>query len=315
MINRKELQNKLGVSSATISRFFNHPHLLKLEIRIKIAKVIKETGYELNPFASKLAGKLKGKIGFVLPELPDLYSFQRFQSIYYLLLQELNKKSLILEVIEIPTNEKISQYYDKIIFYGDQPAKFTSKENMDFIYLFPSKITPTMDSYIYMDHFEAGKSLANLFIPASSQTPLILLPDVINKFPLNEIIKGFKKYFKQNSITANPHHFIKGANSFESGAELTQEGFALGLDFHSIIAFNQEAILGASFMIRQEGLSYPFDIQLINFGHPREFYFLEHQISHFSDPLEKIITLISKFIDGKKIKETIEPILVEGQTY
>ncbi len=57
------------VSPSTVSRYFNHPTLLKTATRKKIERAVKRTGYIRNRAAQTIHGKRSGTIGFVVPTL------------------------------------------------------------------------------------------------------------------------------------------------------------------------------------------------------------------------------------------------------
>ena len=313
IMNRNKIAEIAGVSSATISRFFNHPHLLSREIRALIDDIIEENDYQPNILASQLSKKSKGKVAFIFSPSDSLFEYQRFQAVYYLLLAELNKLplSLVLFTENAPLFNR--DHYDKIIFFGNPFSIFPSLE-ADLI-IFPDKELTNNENYIKVDSAEIGKAIAELFIPASKQVPLVLLPSGYRQSILNDIIISFNDTLNEYGVFPNPHHFIEGADSFESGQASTAEGFVLGLDFHSIIAFNQEAALGAISALKSEGMSYPFDLQVVHYGHPKEYYFNEHDITCLSDPLYLIVDNIIKFINGKKIQIQLSPLLIEGRTY
>lgn len=312
-MNRKEIAKIAGVSTATLSRYFNQPHLLSREIRVVLDEIVQKYNYQPNALASQLAKRSKGKIALIYYPSDSLFDYQRFQAVYYLLLTELNKLPISLVLITDPTQEINRNQFDKIIFCGSHDEKSL---NVKFdLALFPDDLNIQNENYIFIEPNEVGQTLAELFIPASKLIPLILLPSGYQHSFLNSVIESFKETLKKHSAFPNPHHFIEGADSFESGQATTAEAFILGLDFHSIIAFNQEAALGAISALKSEGMAYPFDVQVVHYGHPKEYYFNEHDITCLSDPLYLIIDNIIKFINGKKIQMQLSPLLIEGRTY
>lgn len=312
-MNRKEIAKLANVSTATISRFFNQPHLLSREIRDVIEQITQQYNYLPNALAAQLGKKSKGKVALVFYPNDSLFDYQRFQAVYYLLLSELNKLPLTLVLFTEPELAINHEQFDKVLFFGNSLNQFFNP-NTDLV-IFPEKDSLTNENYININPLEVGKSLAELFIPASKQIPLVLLPSGYQHTYLMEVIESYNDTLKSYDVFPNPHHYLEGADSFESGQSSTAEAFILGLDFHSIIAFNQEAALGAISALKSEGMAYPFDVQIVHYSHPKEYYFNEHDITCFSDPLYLIIDNILKFINGKKIQVNLSPLLIEGSTY
>lgn len=58
-----------NVSPSTVSRFFNHPDLLKASTRNRIEKAVKRTGYIRNRAAQTIHGIRSGTIGVLVPTL------------------------------------------------------------------------------------------------------------------------------------------------------------------------------------------------------------------------------------------------------
>ena len=63
-----EIAKLAGVSSATVSRYFNNGYLSD-EKREAIAKVVKETGYRPSPQAQTLRTHRSGMVGVILPRI------------------------------------------------------------------------------------------------------------------------------------------------------------------------------------------------------------------------------------------------------
>ena len=72
--------NLASVSPATVSRAFNHPHLVRWETRKRIEKVIEESGYIRNRAAQAMHGKRSGTIGLIVPTVTNAIFSEMIQS-------------------------------------------------------------------------------------------------------------------------------------------------------------------------------------------------------------------------------------------
>ena len=63
--------NQAGVSISTVSRSFNHPHLVKPATRKKIDRAIRKLGYIRNRAAQTMHGIRSGTIGLVVPTIDN----------------------------------------------------------------------------------------------------------------------------------------------------------------------------------------------------------------------------------------------------
>ena len=57
------------VSASTVSRYFNHPELLRVSTRRKIESVVRKQGYIRNRAAQTIHGIRSGTIGVLIPTL------------------------------------------------------------------------------------------------------------------------------------------------------------------------------------------------------------------------------------------------------
>ncbi|MCL6548014.1 MAG: LacI family transcriptional regulator [Alicyclobacillus sp.] len=68
-----DIAQRAGVSIATVSHVLNNTGRLRASTRQKVLRVIEELGYERNPLATALAGKNSYSIGFLIPDVNNLY--------------------------------------------------------------------------------------------------------------------------------------------------------------------------------------------------------------------------------------------------
>ena len=67
----KDVAEKAGVSTATVSRVLNNETGIKKQTRERVIKSIKETGYRVNKAARSLKTSRTGTIGLIVPELAN----------------------------------------------------------------------------------------------------------------------------------------------------------------------------------------------------------------------------------------------------
>jgi len=84
-MNRKKadiitVANAAGVSPSTVSRYFNHGHLLKAATRQKIEEAVKDTGYIRNRAAQTIHGIRSGTIGLIVPTIDHAIFAELVQS-------------------------------------------------------------------------------------------------------------------------------------------------------------------------------------------------------------------------------------------
>ena len=76
--NIKVVAELAGVSISTVSRVLNNSASVSDELKEKVYKAIKNTGYSINPIASTLKSTRRNQIAIVIPSLRRM-SFVRFR--------------------------------------------------------------------------------------------------------------------------------------------------------------------------------------------------------------------------------------------
>ena len=81
-----------GVSASTVSRFFNHPDLVRPDTRKRIERSCEKLGYVRNRYANTLRGLRSGSIGLIVPTVDNAIFAEMIQSFA----DQLNARELTL---------------------------------------------------------------------------------------------------------------------------------------------------------------------------------------------------------------------------
>ena len=89
-----DVARRAGVSAATVSRFYNHPDIVRLDTRLRIEKAAKELGYIRDRMAGSLQNRFTGTIGLVIPTI-DNAIFAEFVEAFSIRLRHHDRTMLI----------------------------------------------------------------------------------------------------------------------------------------------------------------------------------------------------------------------------
>src|SRR6056297_1024479 len=70
-LTMKDIAERAGVSVATVSRVLNNSKPVSKELRERVLKVVKETGYKPNALARSLIKQRTGTIGVIIPDMDN----------------------------------------------------------------------------------------------------------------------------------------------------------------------------------------------------------------------------------------------------
>lgn len=123
----KDIAELAGVSKATVSRVINNSQNVSPELRMKVEKILKETGYTPNLLAQELVTKKTKLIGVILPKI----GIDTFAYITEGITKQLNDYgyNILLTSASQNLNEELN-YFD--VFH---------KKHVDGIIFFPTELT------------------------------------------------------------------------------------------------------------------------------------------------------------------------------
>ncbi|NKF05742.1 LacI family DNA-binding transcriptional regulator [Clostridium gasigenes] len=126
-MNMKDIAKLAGVSKATVSRVINNSQNVSSELKEKVEKILKETGYTPNLLAQELVTKRTKVIGVIIPRI----GIDTFSNITEGIIDKLNEYGY--NVLLANSREKI----DEELKYFD----IFKKKHVDGIIFFPTSIT------------------------------------------------------------------------------------------------------------------------------------------------------------------------------
>ncbi|MDY6820913.1 MAG: substrate-binding domain-containing protein [Deferribacterota bacterium] len=231
MITIKEIAKLAGVSIGTVDRVLHNRGRVAKETEKKVREIIEKYDYKPNIFASQLKKGIKYKFAVLMPEYTQDGGYWNipFKGI----------KKAQRELVRVNTSIDIYFYdkysvtsfdktFNKIITLGynglliapvlfETVSKLIDKIPKDTPYVFFDSYLPDSNqlSFIgqdpYMGGFVAGKLMHYLLDDLSKIITFKLIPE---DYHINERVKGFVDYFKQDKKNVQVHN-IKGYSTTE----------------------------------------------------------------------------------------------------
>ncbi|CAG5016965.1 HTH-type transcriptional repressor CytR [Dyadobacter sp. CECT 9275] len=273
-VSLKEVADKAGVSTATVSRVINSKTVVKGETELRVQKVIKQLGYRPNRVAQRLrttngASKL---IGLLIPDIQNPFYVDVIRGIE----QYAYARNFAIVIGNFSQNEERQKFYIDIL----------KSESVDAFIVAPF---PGMNDYVkelveegyavvcidrglsnmdldvvkvdnYQGAFDAVEHLVKVghrrigFISGNMQIPTTL-----------ERVSGYEAALTKNGIAID-REIIVGRNSdHTSGVELTAQLLDLPHPPTAIFTSNNLLTLGALETIHSRGLKIPEEIAILGF--------------------------------------------------
>lgn len=270
-----DLADKLGISTASVSRALNDKPGVSAKVRQRVLATANELEYSANPVARNLAGASTGTIGFILRNPKFSLASDPF---YFLIMQgaerELDRAGyhLILSTIENKNDGRPGSLrmvregrVDAVIVAGpdvDPALVFSlSRSNLPVV-LVDNAIEHTPFNIVLCDDYE-GAHLAVDHLISHGHQAIAYVGGPTSWLSTRERQKGYEASMREAGLKLNILH--EDATSFEAG-QLAGKQLLSGVERPTaIFAINDATAMGIIRAARDLGLKVPGDLAIIGF--------------------------------------------------
>ena len=329
----KDVAEKAGVSTATVSLVVHNHKRISPETRKKVLKVIKQLNYYPSRSARGLVSKKTGNIGFVLTEdhflkTEPFYTriflgteFATRETNYYVLLTTVDsnfeKSSPLPRFIE-------EKSVDGLIIAGKVPLPFLDRvKQIDIPVVFVDYYPPHGDFPVVMIDNIKGGMLATQHLINLGNTKIGFVGGDLNHPSISDRLYGYRKALAQASIDINESYISTEEQNTtkQTGYSAAEKLFNKAADITAVFACNDAMALGVLQYLKEHGYKVPDDIGLIGFDDVESDRLVEPTISTIKVPkielgveAMKLIVNVVENIDSSPRKTLIPVELVARES-
>jgi DNA-binding LacI/PurR family transcriptional regulator len=327
-INIHSIAKEVGVSVATISRFFNNPDVVKENTKNKIIDVCKKYNYTPSKIARAITTKKTKLIAFIMPSLKDpafidiIAGAEKAMSKkgYILCLfntrQNINREKDIVETIQ-------SMNIDGVMFsciYGNkEEEKFLlNLQKKDIPIILVDRIIPEVNLPYVMHNDFLGGQIAAKFLMDNNHKKIGILSYSMQVYIFRQRVEGFLKVLNENQIKESfiievPLEYKNIEDTVDKNIDLMLESgvTAIFCVSDSIAIFLSRLLVEKKIMIPEQISVAGFDnIVFSNFSIPR-LTTIDHDMFSLGEKAAE--NLIFKLETGrfKNKNEVIDPVLIK----
>ncbi|SIQ92060.1 LacI family DNA-binding transcriptional regulator [Halanaerobium kushneri] len=337
MATIKDIAEKAGVSTATVSYVLNDSAQISKATREKVLKIVDEMNYKRNNIAKSLRTNKTNTIGVIVEDMTVFNSPQIIDGInryveehgFHIILSNLrlNKKignsfekaaqysAEINETIDVLLTRQI----DGIIYIGEHPRDVSGIiNNIDkpvvYTYCYSSK----EDTYSvnYNDKLASYRATSHLI--SLGHKRIAVISGMINSRPSHERLQGYQQALIDNNLNLDPALIRTGNWEYDTGFNLSKELLKSENPPTAVFAFNDLMAVGVIDGVSSMGYQVPNDLSVIGFDNREFSHFFKPKLTTIDLPLnkmgEKATKMLIDLINGYKIKENpckIECSLIE----
>lgn len=286
-----------GVSRATVSRVINdYPHITP-EVRERVQKVIKKTGYKPNKIAQLLASNRSGSIGLVIPSTArTIMSDPYFLHLISGITKKTNHFALTLALFlfhsmedEIQTAHLLfnNSLVDGLIITADRKenpfAQEVIRHDIPFVVVGRSELKaqiPCVNVANELGAYLATEHLINL----DRRRLAVIMCD--HNTAGDDRFTGYRKALDDYAVEFDPQRVARGDFTQESGYAAMQQLLATKPD--AVFASSDMMAIGAQQAIRKAGLRIPDDIAVVGFDNLPQATLADPPLTTVQQPIEEL---------------------------
>lgn len=312
-----------GVSRATVSRVINdYPHITP-ELRQRVQKVIKDTGYRPNRIAQSLASNRTGIIGLVIPNSArTIMSDPYFLHLISGITKKTNQQGLTLSLFlfhsmddEVQISNALfkTNLVDGLIVTADRKkSPFVQQvinHNIPFVVIGRSEIRAQVPCVNVANEIGAYLAAEHL-IKANRRRTAIIMCD--HNTAGDDRFAGYRRALEDYGIEFDPNRVARGDFSQESGYAAMQQLLPTKPD--AVFASSDMMAIGAQQAIRQAGLRIPDDIAIVGFDDLPQAALADPPLTTVQQPMEELgavaVDLLHDLLSGsgKSSRQIILPV-------
>ena len=322
----KDVAEKAGVSTATVSHVINGTKKLSSATTDKVMQAIQETGYIPNFLASSLRSRHSLSIGVLVedsrglpvPEIVSGIAETLSQNGYRMLLYDLhlleklyNRYEQITayrENINVGIGLLLAANVDGIIYVGMHDRHLDDMfDSRGKPLVFAYSHGNSQESFVTYSNLESAKNITNYLI-ALGHRKIAVICGHPHSYPTQKRLNGFQLACQEAGLTVPAEYIRYGNWEYESGLRETQALLALPDPPTAIFAMNDLMAAGCIHALSAASLKVPEDMSLVGFDNREISRYLLPPLTTIALPTTEIGTeAAAKII--KQIKDPTLPIL------
>ena len=310
----KDVAKMAGVSISTVSRVINNSKPVSSDIRDRVLKVIKETGYVPNPVARSLVMKKSQIIGVIVPDISNLLIGELLNGIeeigrmydYDILLcntyGEIEEELKYINLLKsksvagiVFVTGKIDEKTVNAIEEGNVPAVYIGKNAKDF------------DIYsVSIDHEKASYEMTKYLIEKGNKKIAFFRASREDNIEDSERYKGYKKALEDSNIELDKSIVLQGDETSDSGYMLAKDLIEKENIPEAVFASSDEVAIGAMNAFIDNSIKVPEEVKIAGYDDIKIASMVRPSLTTIKTPIYDIGAVSARMIIKMINKEQLD---------
>ncbi|AXR08121.1 LacI family DNA-binding transcriptional regulator [Salinimonas sediminis] len=303
MVTIKQVSERAGVSSATVSRVINNTDTVKEKTRKLVLNAMAELGYRHNTIAASLASNKTNTIGLVVPELHGSF-FGAMMSGSEQVLRKANKHMFVVAGHSDDAMERqeidalLSRRCDALILHVEAISN-------EYLIKLASQNVPLVVVNRYIEEISEqctsldnvrGGYMATRHLLDLGHTHIAYAAGALFKADGVHRLQGHKQALHDAGIEADDQLIEEGDFQAHSGEACIDRLLDRQQQFTAIACGNDEMATGAINALRRRGLRVPEDVSVIGYDNIDYASYLTPKLTTIDYPVREIGEMAARWI-------------------
>lgn len=324
IVTIKQIAQKAGVSTATVSYVLNNTGNISEGTRKKVLKILKEYNFKPNRIAKSLRVNRTNMIGVIVEDMTAHHAPWIINGIneyadqhgYHIILsnlrlfdkignrfEELSQyKDNINEAINIISSTKV----DGVIYLAMHDRKIEGLfENIDLPVVYTYCYTNEEDDLSVTYENQNIAREATRYLIEQGHKKIAVISGPINSMPSHQRMIGFQTALMESGLEMKPEYLKIGDWNYEFGQRMCLELMELPDRPTAIFAMNDMMALGALEAASKSNIHVPEDLSIIGFDNIESSLYSNPKLTTIDLPLKKMGYAAAEDIDNRLLGKPI----------
>ncbi|RDV26861.1 LacI family DNA-binding transcriptional regulator [Alteromonas aestuariivivens] len=303
MVTIKQVSERAGVSSATVSRVINNADSVKENTRKLVMDAMADLGYRHNVLAASLASNKTNTVGYVVPELHGSF-FGSMMAGSEQVLRKANKHMFVATGHSDESTEKkeiealLSRRCDALILHveavSDDYLINLARQDVPLVVV-NRYIEEIGEHCISLDNIRGGY-LATRHLIELGHTSIAYVAGAMFKADSVNRLEGHKQALAEAGLQYNESLTVEGNFQAKSGEDAIRELARRDCYYTAVACANDEMACGAINALATMGRSVPRDVSVIGYDNIDFASYLTPGLTTINYPVRDIGTMAARWI-------------------
>ncbi len=301
-----EVAARAGVSIATVSRTFSHPHMVRAPTRVRIEQAADDLGYIRNRAAGALHNRFSGTLGLVVPTI-DNAIFAELIEAFSARLRDFDRTMLIaahgydLDLEVAIVRSLLERRIDGIALVGfDHSAvsmNMLKQRDIPVITVWNYRDTSDVPC-VGADNMSAARNVVRHVLDLGHRDIALLFPDVVSNDRARDRMNGVMQELRRAGVAVAPDRQMSCPYDIGEAKRLVR-GLVSGRQRPTAIVCGNDIIAhGACYACYAENVRIPHDISIVGIGDFRGSAHLEPGLTTIRMPARRIGSIAAETLVG-----------------